>query len=229
MTKSSKKPDNMVRSFGIDDANAYWQTRKLNHRTGQKNIHRLIAKLIDKYVTDGGRVLDCGVGSGHIFRLCLSKYEMYGVEMSDLAISDYELPTNNIIKEDLNNGIPDFGIKFDAIVASWIIHWLKEPHAFLRNAKNILNNTGIIIINIPNITYYRYRIAYLFGKFPPISLSHQNFQTPSEFENMLRSCGLKIIEKTTPKRTIRAKLRPTLFSRDIVYVTAPTTATGSRQ
>lgn len=213
--------DTNLRRFGVDEVDEYWLRRHEQERAGERRLHRFLKDIVDEIVDEGGNILDCGVGSGHVFRLCMEKHQVYGVELSSEAIAKYEFPTDNIKQADLNNGIPDFGVKFDIIIVSMVLHWLDDPWKFLCQAKTRLSQQGYLLVVIPNITFYRYRIAYLFGKFPPISLSHKNFQVPAEAEDMFHKAGLSIKKRLSPRKSIRAKLSPTLFSTDMVYVLKP--------
>ena len=207
-----------LRTFGVGDTDVYWRQRQVAGRTKEGRLHRFLARLIDRLVGPGAKVLDCGVGDGHVVRLCRDRQAMYGVELSAHAISRYDFPTDNIRQADLNGGIPDFGLQFDLVLASMILHWLSDPPLFLSRVKAALRSDGYFLVVIPNITYYRFRLAFLLGRFPPISLSHRNFQTPREFEQMVVACGCRIVQRTTPKTSLRARLWPNLFSQDIVYV-----------
>jgi 2-polyprenyl-3-methyl-5-hydroxy-6-metoxy-1,4-benzoquinol methylase len=210
-----------LREFGVKDPNRYWSRRESEGRTGERRLHRFLGGLVDEMFAQGTKVLDCGVGSGHVFRLCSQKHQTYGVEISSEAIATYAGGTERIKQADLNDGIPDFGFKFDVIIASMVLHWLTDPLKFLRQAKGMLSPGGSMLVVIPNITFYRYRIGYLFGRFPPISRSHKNFQAPSEVEQMFREAGLRIERRLSPRRSIRAAIAPSLFSTDIVYVLRP--------
>jgi len=211
-----------ARKFGVDNPDIYWQQRKDKNRVGEKRLHRFLSNLVDGIVPkNGGRFLDCGMGSGHVFRLCMEKHQAYGIELSSEAIAMCNFPTHNIKQADLNNGIPDFGVKFDVIIASMVLHWLDNPEQFLCQAKTKLTQQGRLLVVIPNIVLYSYRIAYLFGKFPPISLSHKNFYVPKEVEQMFKNAGFSIERKLSARRSIHAKLLPVLFSADIVYVLKP--------
>lgn len=211
-----------IRTFGVDSSDVYWQQRKDIGRVNERRLHRFLCNLVDETAPrEGGKVLDCGMGAGHVFRGCMERHETFGVEISSEAIKMYDFPTDNVRQVDLNDGLPDFGTGFDVIVCSMILHWLDEPVAFLEQARNALTNNGKLIIVVPNITYYRFRLAYLFGRFPPISLSHKNFQVPSEVEQMFQEAGLVVEKRMSPRKSIRAKLRPTLFSADIVYLLKP--------
>ncbi len=211
-----------IRKFGVENSDNYWQERKDRGRITERRLHRFLSRLVDEAAPkQGGKVLDCGMGAGHVFRLCMEKHEAYGVEMSAEAISLYDFPAENIRQADLNDGIPQFETAFDAIVCSMVLHWLDEPLAFLNQARTMLTETGRLIVVIPNITYYKFRLAYLFGKFPPISLSHKNFQVPAEVEQLFAEAALEIEKRTSPKKALKAKLLPTVFSADIVYVLKP--------
>jgi len=214
--------DATLRKFGVDNPDTYWQQRKTENRVSERRLHRFLSDLVDEIAPENSmKVLDCGMGSGHVFRLCMKKHQMYGIEVSSEAIAMYDFATDNIKQADLNNGIPDFGVKFDIIIASMVLHWLDDPIRFLCQAKIRLTERGHLLVVIPNITFYRYRIGYLFGKFPPISLSHKNLHVPSEIEQTFRKAGFSIERRLTPRKSIRARLLPTLFSTDIVYVLKP--------
>jgi len=210
-----------IRQFGVDDPDGYWRERQERNRVTERRLHRFLPERVDLIVPAGGNVLDCGVGPGHVFRLCREKHETYGVEISSEAIEMYDFPTDNIRQADLNDGIPDFGVKFDAIIISMVLHWLVNPGEFLSQAKAKLSEHGRLLVVIPNITNYHYRIKYLFGIFPPISSSHKNFQTPTEVEQMFSRAGYEIEKKLSPKKKVRSWLWPNLFSSDIVYILKP--------
>lgn len=210
-----------LRKFGVENLDEYWSHRREESRVSERRLHRFLSSLVNEMFPRKARVLDCGVGSGHVFRLCSERHETYGVELSAEAIAMCDFPINNIKQADLNNGIPKFGVMFDVIIASMVLHWLNKPHEFLCQAKDNLSPQGRLIVVIPNITFYRYRIAYLFGRFPPISLSHKNVQTAAEVEQMFETAGLKIEKRLSPRRSIHAKLWPAFFSTDIIYVLKP--------
>jgi 2-polyprenyl-3-methyl-5-hydroxy-6-metoxy-1,4-benzoquinol methylase len=209
------------RTFGVSNADQYWQSREQRHATRDRRLHRFMADLIDRLAGPGGKVLEVGVGSGNLFRLARQKQRMYGVEMSAHAISGYDFPTDTIRQADVNHGLPDFGTRFMLVVASMVLHWMDDPELFLKRSAEVLEPGGKLLLVIPNICYYKHRIAYLFGRFPPISLSHRNFQTADEFESMTRAAGFQILRRTSPKRSWRSRWWPTVFSQDLIYVLQP--------
>ena len=106
-----------MRRSGVGNPDVYWQQRKDKNRIGDKRLHRFLSNLVDHIAPkSGGRILDCGMGSGHVFRVCNEKHQAYGIELSSEAIAIGDFPTHNIKQADLNDGIPDFGVKFDVII-----------------------------------------------------------------------------------------------------------------
>jgi len=210
-----------IRTFGVNDPDRYWHDRAAAGRTDEKRVHHFIHSLCNELAPEQGNVLICGVGDGHEYRLCSQDHVTYGVEWSAEAIKGYDFSVDQIKQADLNQGIPDFGTKFEAITISMVLHWLDDPEGFLIGARSSLSSDGGLIVIIPNITHYRYRLAYLLGKFPPISPSHKNFQTPAECEAMFERAGYRIVKRDGSKPVLKAQKWPSLFATDIGYILKP--------
>jgi hypothetical protein len=87
---------------------------------------------------------------------------------------------------------------------------------FLNQARDRLAPNGIFLAVHPNISYYKFRLDYLFkGTFPPISLAHRIFVPPHEFRVLLEKANLEIIKTTSSKPKMRARRWPHLFSQDL--------------
>jgi SAM-dependent methyltransferase len=213
--------DGSPRTFGWPDADAYWRNRQAGARSGERRIHRFLTSLATSIAPPGGTLLDCGAGEGHVLRLCQPRLRVFACDLSADVLAGYDFPLAGVKCLDLNRAFPDFGVQFDAIVASWLLHWLDDPEGFLAEAAKHLAPGGKLIVNVPNITFLRYRLEFLGGKFPQISLSHRNFQTPTEIEAMIGRGPLRIHRRTSPQSGPHRRWWPKLFSRDIVYVLAP--------
>ncbi len=204
---------------GISDYNDYWDDRIERKHYQYTDVHRKIVEVVEGVLgKEKARVLDCGVGPGHVFKELSGFYETYGLEISEKVFSLYTFDTSRIRIWDLNNGLPLFNPPLDLIIASRIIHHLADPVGFLGHVRKNLSRNGWFIGVIPNICYYHHRLKFLFGKFPPISGAHVNFQTGPTFEKMVVEQGFVLRQLTTPKKTIRAKIWPTVFSQDLIYV-----------
>jgi 2-polyprenyl-3-methyl-5-hydroxy-6-metoxy-1,4-benzoquinol methylase len=212
-----------LRTYGIDNPDHYWQERRNDDRIKEYHLHRFIRDLVDRYFPErGAKVLDCGMGAGHVLKLCRENHQVYGIDYSAEAIEIYSHPEDDVRQADLNEGIPDFGTPMDAIVASMVLHWLDSPEQFMRALHSRLSERGIAIIVVPNIVVWKFRVRYFFaGKFPAISLSHKNFQTPCEVEQVFDQAGFRVEKVLSCKKKIRTRLFPRLFSNDLIYVLKP--------
>lgn len=210
-----------VREFGVRNADDYWRTRHEQAKTGERRLHRALARLVEQLAAPGSHILECGPGEGHVLRRCSARHPVHAIEYSAEVVRGYDFPLQSLHQVDLNEGIPEFDVLFQVIIVSCVLHWLDRPAAFLQQAANLLAPEGRLVVNIPNITHFKYRLQFLLGKFPAISLSHKNFQTPGEFEAMAGECGLHIERRMAPKPVPHVQLWPRLFSHDLVYVLAP--------
>jgi SAM-dependent methyltransferase len=204
---------------GIKDYNAYWDQRIEKGHFEFTDVHRKIIETAIKILGPmKARVLDCGVGPGHVFKKLAESYEVHGIEIAERALELYDFDIDRIRIWDLNRGLPLYDCPMDLIIASRIVHHLADPVAFLRDVRRTLSDHGWFMGVIPNICYYHHRLKFLVGKFPPISSAHVSFQTGPGFERMVCSEGFRLRRLTTPKKTLRAKLWPTVFSQDLIYV-----------
>jgi len=208
-----------MKPSGIKDYDTYWDQRIQQGHFQFTDVHRkIIETAVETLGSVKARVLDCGVGPGHVFKKLSEHYEVHGIEISERALELYDFDTSRIRIWDLNGGLPSYDRPMDLIIASRIVHHLADPVSFVKDVRRTLSDLGWFMGVIPNICYYHHRLKFLVGKFPPISSAHVNFQTGPDFEKMVCSEGFRLHRLTTPKKTIRAKLWPTAFSQDLIYV-----------
>jgi len=153
-------------------------------------------------------ILECGVAKGGVVDLLKnSGANLFGVDIN---------PRNNIngseiVQADLNNGFPDFSVKFDVIFAGEVIEHLFNDTKFIREAKDILKPEGFLIITVPNLTFSFNRIRMLFGKTPLFAYApyHYHIYTKKIIEELIKSEGfelLKIISSHILFSTRRGKI-----------------------
>jgi len=208
-----------MKRFGVSDYEKYWEGRFAEEHYQFTDVHRkIIATAREILGRSKARVLDCGVGPGHVFRILSEDYETFGIEISEKVFDLYDFDTKNITVGDMNRGFPDYPEPMDLVIASRVVHHMEDPVLFARRVRDVIKTGGWFMGIIPNICYYHHRLKFLIGKFPPISRAHVNFQTGPDFERMVTGEGFRLHRITTPKKTVRAKLWPTLFSQDLIYV-----------
>jgi SAM-dependent methyltransferase len=203
-------------SAGIaEHYDCYWQARVAEGRVGETAIHRAVERWVRASVPVGGSILDCGVGPGHYFRALSRDYRMSGVEVSAAALARVELDHAQIRIADLNEGVPDFGITFDCIIASMIIHHLNDPHPFLSSVARSLKPGGVLVISHPNLGYFGHVASrWITGQAGGLSRAHRVFLRDQDMRRLLQENGLSVRAVTSPKR----KPFPSILSRDLIYL-----------
>jgi SAM-dependent methyltransferase len=102
-----------------------------------------------------------------------------------------------------------FGEKrVDCIIASEVIEHLDDPRAFLRQCRNLLADTGIIIITTPNIGFFEGRVKFFlrgelwgYGAKNYLSMRHISPISIEQFPLMLQESGLATLDIFTAAST----------------------------
>jgi ubiquinone/menaquinone biosynthesis C-methylase UbiE len=134
----------------------------------------LVVSMLDK----GNKFLDLGCGNGSlIFKLKDKFSELYGVDISPSRIKETEERARSIsdsqkfhfIVSNLNEKIPLPDKMFDAITCVATLEHLFDPYFVIDEIYRLLRPDGILILEVPNIAYFKYRLQLLFGKLPATS------------------------------------------------------------
>lgn len=142
-------------------------------------------------VSAGSAVLDLGVGDGYYYRSLMKDYKMFGVEISKAMIDSYEFNASNICQCDLNETFPDFGIVFDAVIASMLFHHIDSPAKLAKNIASVLKPGGWLLVACPNIWHLKNRLRVLRGDSPEFSPAHRNFLTPDQLIAVIKDAGFQ--------------------------------------
>lgn len=122
---------------------SYWGNSFLKVR--EQQIHRLTS-----LVTNHQRFLDIGCGVGHYLELAQTVFkEVYGVEPSASSADTARAKGFHIIHDYFHEGL-QYDEGFDAISFIEVLEHIEEPIKLLRHAAKLLNDNGIIIIEVPN-------------------------------------------------------------------------------
>lgn len=123
-----------------------------------------VYKMITK--ENAGNLLEIGCLSGD-FLLKLNKigWNCVGIEFSDACTKGIEKGLN-ILKHDVENGLPFDSEVFDVVYAGELVEHLADTDAFIKEVFRVLKKGGKIIITTPNIASLINRILLLFGKYP---------------------------------------------------------------
>lgn len=114
------------------------------------HILRLIGKSKD--------VLEIGAGPGSIARplVELGGCRMTALELDPRSVAVLKKFCEHVVQADLNDpnwakGLPR--AKFDAVVIAGVLEHLYDPWSTLRQAKNLVNDEGCVIISIPHASH----------------------------------------------------------------------------
>ncbi|MCB9958811.1 MAG: class I SAM-dependent methyltransferase [Rhodospirillaceae bacterium] len=117
-------------------------------------------------LADGGRVLDCGAGSGHTFdRLGGIAPERYtGLEWSQDLVQAGSDRGLDIVAHDLNAPLPFADGAFRCVVSLSVVEHLLKGCAYLRDCRRVLDDAGTLIVLTPNISTYFSVLQLLLGR-----------------------------------------------------------------
>ena len=177
---------------------AAWINEQINVRNRiWKNRLRKVKKFKNK-----GKLLDVGCGSG----LFLNKAKTNGWEVSGTEISEYAVKrAKDKFDIDVFRGMlyeSEFKDNFFDVITIWhVLEHTNDPMHNLVEARRILKNDGLLIIAVPNINDYIYRLAYMIVKFKKpllfdkanreIHLYHFSIRTLTE---LLEKAGFKVVK-----------------------------------
>jgi len=196
------------------------------------DLHR--ENLAVSLLEDGERLLDIGCGNGSLLFKAKDKYkELFGIDIVNLRVEEAKKlfkennPNTYLYIQDINNGLKFEDSFFDAVTIIAVLEHLFDPFFIIKEIKKVLKPNGMLVVEVPNIAYLKYRIQLFFGKLPITSSpynweeigwdgGHLHYFTLSSLRWLLESQGFKI-EKVTGSGLF-AMLRnwwPSLLTGDI--------------
>lgn len=211
-----------------------------SYKRSPYSSHQVILSLIDK----PGLALDLGGGNG----LLTANLKEKGIDSIGVDIEDPAKVTAPFLKYyqvDLNNPEKlNFKREFDYIILADVLEHLQSPMDLLRHIGKFLKPEGKIIISLPNIAIWFYRISLLMGRFNYgekgiLDKGHLRFYTLDTARQLLFRSGYilsltkptslpfeVIFESTGKSRFLRlidkiyyglAKIWPRMFSYQFIF------------
>ena len=200
--------------------------------------------LLDR-VEPGEKVLEISTGPGlRAVPLAEKGAQVTGFDVSPVAVERARAKGVDARQFDPDDGpLPYEDAQFDVVLADSSVEHFFYAERLLGEAIRVLRPAGRLLLLLPNIAHWRYRLWLLFGKFPylpntPTDESHLRFFTLSGARRLLTSKGMQILEtdgypslwvsELYPHFLSRSPLRqlyhwlsrrwPSLFARDFILV-----------
>jgi 2-polyprenyl-3-methyl-5-hydroxy-6-metoxy-1,4-benzoquinol methylase len=122
--------------------------------------------VIDLIPNNTKKILDLGCGTGVIANFIDKNVVIHGITISE---QEYKIAKDNLNKVfvfNLENGLPDeIDCDYDLVIASHILEHIAYPDKLLQDIKKVLNTNGKLIVALPNIMHYSYRLKLMIGNF----------------------------------------------------------------
>lgn len=144
-------------------------------------------------------VFDIGFG----FAQALLFFKEKGLDVSGLepSIDGYNYALSKGINA-FHSGIESFDCvganKFDIVLLMNVLEHLREPATTLLNIKNqLLNNNGILVIDVPNDFNTFQEVAnleYDLDQWWVVAPNHINYFSPDSLKSLLNDCGYDVFE-----------------------------------
>lgn len=144
-------------------------------------------------------VFDIGFG----FAQALLFFKEKGLEVSGLepSIDGYNYALSKGINA-FHSGIESFDCvganKYDIVLLMNVLEHLREPATTLLNIKNqLLNNNGILVIDVPNDFNTFQEVAnleYDLDQWWVVAPNHINYFSPDSLKSLLNDCGYDVFE-----------------------------------
>ncbi len=155
-------------------------------------------KAIKKY-KKGGRLLDVGASSGFFLKSLKhdKKWKLDGVEYSLAAVRKAKENGVLVIHGDISSPLVKRNF-YDVITMHSVLEHVPNPHEYVAQVHDRLNEHGIFVVSVPNIASVEYGIYKLLNKnFPGFIREHIFYYTPYSFRLLLEMNNFTVLSITS--------------------------------
>ncbi len=157
------------------------------------------AARLARMVDPGLRVLELGTGPGTVTRILHSKgCKVTGVEMDPETLAMCAPFCERTLLANLED--PAWhaslaGEKFDVVMCADVLEHLRDPRPLLTLLPQFLNDSGCVLMSLPNASHLSVVASLMAGRFPYqskglLDTTHLRFFGRDDIDALLRECGL---------------------------------------
>ncbi|GAB3884760.1 class I SAM-dependent methyltransferase [Spirosoma agri] len=168
------------------------------------NYNALNIPVFNKVTAQAASILDIGCGTGEMGN-ALKKQQphrkVYGITYSQSEMQVAEQYLDKVWLVDLNEKIPILNTEFDCVILSHVLEHTYQPTQVLAGFTPYLKNSGMSIVALPNIMFYKQRLKFLRGKFTYsqegglMDVTHFRFFDWPSAQQMCIDAGFEIVSK----------------------------------
>jgi 2-polyprenyl-3-methyl-5-hydroxy-6-metoxy-1,4-benzoquinol methylase len=177
-------------------------------------VHRQVEQYLSfiKQHTSGKTLLDIGTGSGLFPQLArLSGYEVEGTDLSKHVSETLPVKAGFAVHHGALEEIK-FERTYDIITMLHVLEHTSNPLLTLQHAREILNESGYMLVVVPNYRSFDTRMKDLLSKFrlkrrpyKHLALGHHNYVfSVNSLKALGRAADLRIVHHTTTQPAWRA-------------------------
>lgn len=136
---------------------------KFYHNTYNQHLKALVKDL--KLKTDV--ILDVGIGNGENIQIFDNSLKL-GITLSEREKAYSRNIYNEIYVHNLELGLPKELLtqKVDLIICSHVLEHIAYPEKLIKDIFETMHEDSHMVITVPNLMFYRYRLTLLSGRFP---------------------------------------------------------------
>ncbi len=151
---------------------------------------------------DAVRILDVGCGGGGNARLLSARGQIVdGITVSAQEAEQAQSFCTNVYQHDLETGLPPLPAEllYDAVICSHVLEHIVEPEALLTSIRARLAPSGIMVVALPNLMFWRSRIRLMLGDFEYtdhglMDRTHVRWYSFASGRRLLERHGFHVIE-----------------------------------
>ncbi len=150
-------------------------------------LRQIVAMYLRKYyLANGRKLLDVGCGTGYFLKILKKDWEVFGVDISQKAITmSRSRGLENIIQGSIEK-LPYANDSFDVILVLDVIEHVKNDVLALSEVYRVLKPNGIAVFNTPAFKFL--------WSYHDISADHVRRYTQSELTGKLQKVKFKILK-----------------------------------